>query len=128
MTVVLSRLDRRVQARARRRADDEFRRAGRAELFSDDARYGVLFSLTTLWYAPVVLLFALWVLVLGSREVPAAERLLAGMPWIAGSALLSLAIVGLLRWARIGWRALTLSIAAVLIGGGVVTVAHTLSS
>jgi hypothetical protein len=126
LTPPVSRLDR-ARARARRRADDEFRRAGRAELFSDDARYGVLVALTALWYAPVGVLFALGVL-LGLGGGPIGPRLFVGLLWLVAAAALSDGVVGLLRWARVGWRALTLTIAAALIGGGVATVAHTLSS
>jgi hypothetical protein len=120
-------LTRRLSALARRRGDDEFRRAGRAELFSDDARYSVLFALTATWYSPVAAIFLLWVLVLGGGDEPTGPRLLSGLVWLSAAAALSLGVVGLLRWARIGWRALTLSIAAALIGGGVATIAHTLS-
>jgi hypothetical protein len=121
-----TRLERRVRLRTRRRADDEFRRAFRAELVSDDARYVLLFGLTAAWYSPVVLVFVAWVL-LGNDETSLAARMLSGLLWLAGAALLSLAVVGLLRWAKIGWRTLTLSAAAALIGGGLATVAHTLA-
>jgi hypothetical protein len=122
-----TRLERRVQVRSRRRADDEFRRASRAELFSDEARYRLLFALTAAWYVPITLLFLAWVL-FGNDDAPIGGRLLSGLLWISGSAVLSLAVVGLLRWAKIGWRAVTLSAASALIGGGLATIAQTLSS
>jgi hypothetical protein len=123
---VSTRLDRQVQVRGRRRGDDEFRRAGRAELFSDDARYGVLFTLTASWYGPVLLLFLGWVLFIGDKAATGSQLLL-GLLWLGGAIALSLAVAGLLRWAAVGWRALTLSVASALIGGGVATIAHTLS-
>jgi hypothetical protein len=115
-----------VQVRGRRRSDDEFRRAGRAELFSDDARYGVLLTLTASWYAPVVLVYLGWALFVADDGAP-GPRLIMGLLWLGGATGLSVAIAGLLRWAAVGWRALTLSVAAALIGGGVATIAGTLS-
>jgi hypothetical protein len=122
-----SRLERPVQAKGRRRADDEFRAAGRAELFSDDARYGVLFAVTAAWYAPIALIVLVWVLLINAGNGPAGGRLLSGLAWIAVATAISIGVASLLRWARVGWRALTLSVAAALIGGGVATIAHTLS-
>ncbi len=121
-----SRLERRVRVRSRRRADDEFRRAFRAELFSDDARYGVLLALTASWYGPVALVFLVWAL-LADTDAATGGRVVSGLLWLAAAAVLSLAVVSLLRWARVGWRALTLSVASALIGGGLATVAHTLA-
>jgi hypothetical protein len=115
-----------VQVRRRRRADDEFRRAGRAELLSDDARYRVLFSITAAWYAPAALLFLAWVLI-GADGEPASSRLGPGLLWLAAAIGLSLAVAGLLRWATVGWRAVTLSLAAAVIGGAVVAIASNLS-
>ena len=120
-----TRLDRRVQIRSRRWADDEFRRAGRAELFSDDARYQVLFALTAVWYAPIALVFLVWVLLV-SRDGNASS-VLSGLLWLAAAAVLSLVVSGLLRWASVGWRAITLSLAAAIIGGGLTTIAYTLT-
>lgn len=120
-----TRLDRRVRIRSRWSAEDEFRRAGRAELFSDDARYQVLFALTAAWYVPVALVYLAWVL-LFTRDGSASDAL-SGLVWLGGSAVVSLAVAGLLRWAGVGWRALTLTVAAALIGGGVTTVANTLT-
>ena len=85
----------------------------------------MLFALTAMWYAPVLVIFLVWALLLA--DGPTGPRLLSGLLWIAGATALSLAVVGLLRWARVGWRAMTLGIAAALIGGGVATIAHTLS-
>jgi hypothetical protein len=125
--LVGTRLDRRVRLRTRRRADDEFRRAGRAELFSDDARYALLLRLTAAWYIPIAVVYLAWVAVLGGNQGTTASRVLGGLLWLMAGAALSLGVVGLLRWAAVGWRAITLSMAAAIIGGGVVTIAHTLA-
>ncbi|MBX6752306.1 MAG: hypothetical protein IRY85_22035 [Micromonosporaceae bacterium] len=120
-----TRLERRVRIRSRWRADDEFRQAGRAELFSDDARYQVLFTLTAIWYAPVAVIALLWVLLVSDNGTLAGA--LAGLAWLAFATAVSIAIAGLLRWASVGWRAITLSIASALIGGGLTTIAYTLT-
>jgi hypothetical protein len=126
--LVGTRLDRRVRLHMRRRADDEFRRAGRAELFSDDARYPVLLWLTAAWYIPIAVVYLGWVAVLGGNQGTTGSRVLGGLLWLTAGAALSLGVAGLLRWAAVGWRAITLSIAAAVIGGAVVTIAHTLAS
>lgn len=115
-----TRLERQVRLRRRRGRDDEFYQATRAELLSDDARYQVLFALTAAWYAPALVIAVVWTLITGGQ-------LLTVLAWLAGGALLALAIAGLLRWAQVSWRALNLSLAAAIIGGAVVTIAHTLS-
>jgi hypothetical protein len=120
-----TRLERRVRLRSRWRADDEFRQAGRAELFSDDARYQVIFMLTAFWYAPVAVIALLWVLLVSGDGSLAGA--LSGLAWLAFAAGVSMAIAGLLRWASVGWRAITLSIASALIGGGLTTIAYTLT-
>jgi len=120
-----TRLERRVRIRSRWRADDEFRQAGRAELFSDDARYQVVFTLTALWYVPVAVIGLLWVLLVSGEGT--LGGILSGLGWLAFAAGVSMAIAGLLRWASVGWRAITLSIASALIGGGLTTIAYTLT-
>lgn len=120
-----TRLERRVRLRSRWRADDEFRQAGRAELFSDDARYQVVFTLTAIWYAPVAVIALLWVLLVSGDATFAG--VLSGLGWLAFAAGVSMAIAGLLRWASVGWRAITLSIASALIGGGLTTIAYSLT-
>ena len=44
---------------------------------------------------------------------------------VVAALILSIAVAALLRWAMVGWRALTLSFAAAVIGAGVATIAHT---
>ena len=119
-----TRLDRRVRIRSRWSSEDEFRRTSRAELFSDEARYRVLFALTAGWYGPAVLVYLMWALLVRGD---AGAGIVSGLFWLAGAAVVSLAVAGLLRWASVGWRALTLSAAAAVIGGGITTIAHTLT-
>jgi hypothetical protein len=120
-----TRLERRVRIRSRWSAEDEFRRAARAELFSDDARYRVLLALTAGWYGPATLVYLAWVLLV--RNDVGASGVGPGLLWLGAAAVISLAVAGLLRWALVGWRALTLSAAAAIIGGGITTIANTLT-
>lgn len=119
-----TRLDRRVRIRSRWSSEDEFRRAGRAELFSDDARYQVVFGLTAGWYAPAALIYFIWALLFGGSGLAGA---IAGLPWLIAAAAVSTGVSGLLRWASVGWRAITLSAAAAVIGGAITALAYTLT-
>jgi hypothetical protein len=130
-TAVRTRAERRPRpdARVRRRrrsTDDEFRRTSLAEIFGEQPRYGALFGLTGAWYALLAVVFLGWFAIAGGQSSGAAP-VLASLPWLATAVLLSLAVAALLRWAVVGWRALTLSFAAAIIGAGVVTVAHSLA-
>jgi hypothetical protein len=53
--------------------------------------------------------------------------LLAGLPWLFTALVLSLGVGALLRWKVTGWRAFTLGFAAAIIGGGLTTIAHSLT-
>jgi hypothetical protein len=119
-----TRLDRRVRIRSRWSTEDEFRQAARAELFSDDARYRVLFALTAGWYGPVALIYLIWVVLISGDG---GSGVIGALLWLAAAAGVSLGVAGLLRWASVGWRALSLSAAAAIIGGGITTIAHTLT-
>jgi hypothetical protein len=106
-----------------RRRDDEFRRAS-----TEERGYGRLFGLTLCWYALPGLLYLIWLVTAGSGRVAATGQAFASsLPWLLGAIVLSLAVAGLLRWAVVGWRALTLSFAAAIIGAGVATIAHSLT-
>ena len=100
------------------------RRAAPAN-YPDDPRYGHLLGLTAGWYGATGAVYLLWLVTLGSGR--AGGGLAAGLPWLLVALALSLIIAGLLRWAIVGWRALTLSFAAAVIGAGVATIAHSLS-
>ena len=63
----------------------------------------------------------------GQGQGSGGQTVLASLPWLATAVVLSMAVAALLRWAVVGWRALTLSFAAAIIGAGVVTVAHSLA-
>jgi hypothetical protein len=51
---------------------------------------------------------------------------MSSLPWLFGAVAMSLAVATMLRWATVGWRTLTLSFAAAVIGAGVATIAHSL--
>jgi hypothetical protein len=103
----------------RRRRDDEF---------ADEPSYGIVAALTTAWYALPSVVFLLWALTAsGSRQGGVGHQLGTSLPWLAAALSLSLVVAGLLRWAIVGWRALTLSFAAAVIGAGVATIAHSLT-
>jgi len=106
-------------ASSRRRRPDEF---------ADEPSYGIIAALTTAWYALPGLLFLLWAFTArNGRQGGAGHQLATSLPWLAAALVLSLVVAGLLRWAIVGWRALTLSFAAAVIGAGVATIAHSLS-
>lgn len=121
----IARTDARVRRR-RRSNDDEFRRTSLAEIFGEQPAYRALFGLTAAWYALPAVIYVSWV-ALGNAE-SAGEQLSQSVPWLLTALALSLAVAGLLRWAMVGWRALTLSFAAAIIGGGVATIAHSLAA
>ncbi len=120
----IARMDARVRRR-RRSNDDEFRRTSLAEIFGEQPAYRALFGLTAAWYALPAVIYVVWV-ALGNAE-SAGEQLSKSVPWLLTALALSIAVAGLLRWAMVGWRALTLSFAAAIIGGGVATIAHSLA-
>jgi len=121
----IARTDARVRRR-RRSNDDEFRRTSLAEIFGEQPLYRALFGLTAAWYALPTVIYVGWV-ALGNAE-SAREQLSENVPWLLTALALSIAVAGLLRWAMVGWRALTLSFAAAIIGGGVATIAHSLAA
>jgi hypothetical protein len=115
--------------RRRRSAEDEFRRTSRAEIFGEEPSYTALFGLTAGWYALPAVAYLVWLLVGGDGRLESlGAQVGSSLPWLGASMLLSFAVAGLLRWAAVGWRALTLSFAAAVIGAGVTTIAHTLAS
>lgn len=90
--------------------------------------YGLVLRYTAAWYGGPILLYLAWVVVAaGDRRTDVLYRFLLSLPWLAGAALASLMVAALLRWAVIGWRALTISFAGAVIGAGVVTIAHSLA-
>jgi len=112
--------------RRRRSDDDEFRRTTRAEIFGEEPRYSALFGLTAAWYALPAVAYVIWLLVGGGGRLgTVAAQLASSLAWVVAALILSIAVAALLRWAMVGWRALTLSFAAAVIGAGVATIAHT---
>ena len=115
--------------RRRRSNDDEFRRTTMEAIFGDEPRYRALLGLTAGWYALLALIYLGWVAIAGDQGSGlGSESVVASLPWLATAVALSLAVAALLRWAVVGWRALTLSFAAAVIGAGVATVAHSLAA
>jgi hypothetical protein len=105
--------------RRRRSDDDEFRRTTRAEIFGEEPRYSALFGLTAAWYALPAVAYVIWLLVGGGGRLgTVAAQLASSLPWVVAALILSMAVAALLRWAMVGWRALTLSFAAAVIGAG----------
>jgi hypothetical protein len=120
----IARKDARVRRR-RRSIDDEFRRASLDEIFGEQPLYRAIFGLTAAWYALPTVIYLGWVAFASADS--AREQLSKSAPWLLTAFALSIAVAGLLRWAVVGWRALTLSFAAAIIGGGVTTIAHSLA-
>ncbi len=94
-------------------------------MFADQPAYGPVLAYTAGWYGIPGVLYAIWLITLDSdRRGFVGREFVASLPWLFAAVLLSLALAGLLRWAVVGWRALTLSFAAAVIGAGVMTIAH----
>jgi hypothetical protein len=69
--------------------------------------------------------YAVWLLTLsGDRRGTALRGFLAELPWVFSAVVLALVVAALLRWAVTGWRTLTLSFAAAIIGAGLITITH----
>ena len=107
--------------------DDELARRRRRAPYGDEPAYGPVLGFTAGWYGIPAVLYLVWLLTLDSdRQGPVGRQFVASLPWLVGALVLSLAVAGLLRWATVGWRTLTLSFAATVIGAGVATIAHSL--
>jgi hypothetical protein len=96
--------------------------------FGDEPAYGPVLGYTAGWYGIPALFYLVWLFTLDDdRQGLVGRQLVASLPWLLAAVVLSLAVAGLLRWAIIGWRAITLSFAAAVIGAGVTTIAHSLT-
>jgi len=119
------------EPRSRRHATyaDEFdSHAARHDEFGEQPAYGPVLGFTAGWYGLPAAFYLVWLITLdGDRQGFVGRQLGASLPWLVASVVLSLAVAGLLRWAVVGWRALTLSFAAAVIGAGVTTIAHSLT-
>jgi hypothetical protein len=74
------------------------------------------------------MLYLVWLVTLDDqRQGLVGRQFVASLPWLLAAVVLSLAVAGMLRWAIVGWRAVTLSFAAAVIGAGVTTIAHSLT-
>ena len=100
----------------------------RLDTFGDEPAYGPVLGLTGAWYAVPAILYLMWLVTLSSdRRAVVGHSFVASLPWLFAAVALSLAVAGLLRWAVVGWRAMTLSFASAVIGAGVTTIAHSLT-
>jgi hypothetical protein len=115
--------------RARDPEEDEFAPERRkTETFGDEPAYGPVLGFTAGWYGVPAVLYFVWLVTLDSdRQSFVMRQFVGSLPWLFAAVVLSLAVAGLLRWAVVGWRALTLSFAAAVIGAGVTTIAHSLA-
>jgi hypothetical protein len=97
----------------------------RHEDLGEEHGYGPVLWLTAGWYALPATLHLIWLFTLDTERQEFAWRtFLASLPWLFGALVFSLAVAALLRWAIVGWRTLTVSFAAAVIGAGVTTIAH----
>ncbi len=96
--------------------------------YDDEPAYGPVLGFTVGWYAIPAVLYLIWLFSLSSDQRGFSGRdFVASLPWLSASVALSLAVAALLRWGTVGWRTLTLSFAAAVIGAGVATIAHSLA-
>jgi hypothetical protein len=95
--------------------------------YGDEPAYGPVLGFTAGWYAIPAVLYLVWLLSLSGDQRGFSNRgFVTSLPWLFASVAISLAVAALLRWATVGWRTLTLSFAAAVIGAGVATIAHSL--
>jgi hypothetical protein len=109
---------------------DEYRvvRPRSGDVFGEEPAYGPVLGLTAGWYGVPALFYLVWLVTLDSeRQSFVGRSFLASLPWLFAAVVLSVAVAALLRWAVVGWRAMTLSFAAAVIGAGVTTIAHSLA-
>jgi hypothetical protein len=113
--------------RSRAAEEDEFP-VRRHDEFGDEPAYGPVLGYTAGWFGIPAVFYLVWLVTLdGDRQGMVWRQFVASLPWLFTAVILALAVAGLLRWAVVGWRALTLSFAAAVIGAGVTTIAHSLA-
>jgi hypothetical protein len=117
------------QRHSRDPEEDEFAPYRRThQTFGEEPAYGPVLGFTAGWYGVPAVLYFVWLITLDSdRQGFVMRQFVGSLPWLFAAVVLSLAVAGLLRWAVVGWRALTLSFAAAVIGAGVTTIAHSLA-
>ena len=100
----------------------------RTDPYGEEPAYGPVLGYTAGWYAIPGTLYLVWIITMGSdRRAFVGREFVSSLPWLFAAVVLSLAVAGLLRWAIVGWRAITISFAAAVIGAGVATIAHSLA-
>jgi hypothetical protein len=114
-----------------RRAADAFSEtSGRANLLepdddADENNGGPLAAMgyTVIWYGVPVVLFVLYMLVVtGDEKAHALSTLSKAAPQFGLCLALSLLVAVLLRWISGSWKAVTVGLAAAVLGGGLATV------
>lgn len=117
------------ERRRRLTEEDEFApHRSRRHPFGEEPAYGPVMGYTAGWYGVPALFYLIWLFTLDAdRQGLVGRQFMASLPWLLAAIVLSFAVAGLLRWAIIGWRAVTLSFAAAVIGAGVTTIAHSLT-
>jgi hypothetical protein len=100
----------------------------RRDVYGEEPAYGPLLGFTAGWYGIPALFYLVWLITLDSdRQGLVWRQFVASLPWLVAAVVLSLSVAGLLRWATVGWRTLTISFATAVIGAGVTTIAHSLA-
>jgi hypothetical protein len=113
--------------RQRVTTEDEFG-PRRRDPYGEEPAYGPVLGYTVGWYGIPAVLYLVWLVTLdGVRQGFVGRQLVISLPWLFAAVVLSLTVAGLLRWAIVGWRALTLSFAAAVIGAGLITIAHSVA-
>jgi hypothetical protein len=114
-----------------RRATDSFSApSGRANLLEpdddvDENNGGPLAAVgyTVIWYGVPVVLFVLYMLVVtGDEKAHALSTLSKAAPQFGLSLALSMLVAVLLRWISGSWKAVSVGLAAAVLGGGLATV------
>jgi hypothetical protein len=110
------------------REDEEVESRRQRTSYDDEPTYGPVLGFTAGWYAIPAVLYLIWLVTLDTdRQALIGRQFVASLPWLFGALVMSLAVAALLRWATVGWRTLTLSFAATVIGAGMATIVHSLA-
>jgi hypothetical protein len=77
------------------------------------------------WYSVPALLFLVWLAFAdGAHRSDGLRHVVAGLGWVFAAILAAITLAVLMRRYVIGWRALTISFAATVIGTALVTIIH----
>jgi hypothetical protein len=77
------------------------------------------------WYSVPALLFVVWLAFAdGTHRADGLRHVVAGLGWVFAAVLAAITLAVVMRRYVIGWRALTISFAATVIGTALVTIIH----